>query len=331
MHHVQAAIQQCDSKPELKAHLQTVFPEHDGRTQWDQCSYPNPRVDFEQCGLKTSGWICDPDGILRPDQIDELRDDIKDVLAASDCRCEDGCIKDAHGHPVMVLVMDWIRIGNLNIDGGYCEHTDEEGCELRFPQLEPGSRDITEHEWQSAFRLFGDHISKNWDIGACKDEVLLIVSRQYNRLVVHTGEFAKEVIGEEAIAEAEEAAKRNLALGSVKTGIENALAVLKTKLAPKSNAPFYVGMTFLVILIILIIAFVLFIVIFCACALYVGKSCGDACSDFGEGDFSVLKGENKKLIERKENGPEEGSPLKEDGINSSPQRATEINNSTSPV
>ena len=50
--------------------------------------------------------------------VDELRDDIKDVLAASDCRCEDGCIKDAHGHPVMVLVMDWIRIGNLNIDGG---------------------------------------------------------------------------------------------------------------------------------------------------------------------------------------------------------------------
>jgi len=329
MQNVQAVIQSCDSTTELQAYIQTVFPEHSGETQWDQCSYPNPRENPEECGLTTAGWLCDPDGILRQDQIIEVKEGIKEVMAGSDCRCTDGCNGDAHGHPVLVLVMDWIRIANLN--DGYCEHTDDAGCELRYPQLEPESRRVTKHEWQSAFKFFGDHVMDHWNIGACGDEVILLVSKKYKRLVLHAGDIAMDLIGEEGIAEVEKAADRHMSLGSVKTAIMEALKVIKPRLEPISRAPYYTGMTFLIIFIILVILLLLFVLTFCACSLYAGKSIGDACQDFGSGDFSAFTGANAKLTERKENGPEEGSPLKEDGVNSSPQKTTEINNSTSPV
>jgi hypothetical protein len=53
------------------------------RLAWTSATFPDPRKDFVQCGLRAPGTICDPEGILNVREIFSLERFIEDAKISS--------------------------------------------------------------------------------------------------------------------------------------------------------------------------------------------------------------------------------------------------------
>lgn len=41
-------------------------------SQWTKEDYPNPQIDYKECGRESASWVCDPNGIISKNASDKI-------------------------------------------------------------------------------------------------------------------------------------------------------------------------------------------------------------------------------------------------------------------
>ncbi|KAK3097900.1 hypothetical protein FSP39_014272 [Pinctada imbricata] len=147
-------------------------------TKWKVWEYPNPRYQKRECGRKdedASQLICDPDSVISVDDADEIEKLLENIHENTRCPCQE-CTDKQTGYVVMVALMNNMeRI----IGGG----------------------DSTRARLYDA-RVYSYYLSLYWNTTTCKENVLVLYSKNDDMLYTMTWKNARKVLTDQIVLDA---------------------------------------------------------------------------------------------------------------------------------
>lgn len=155
-----------------------------GEDSYHRAYYPNPQKQAFECGRndKTS-YLCDPNNLLSETEADQLDRELEKVMSDTKCPCsQDVCSSKKYntGYKIGVALMR--------------QMAEDEDVPLR------DGDDVNDHNLEKA-RLYAYTLMKNWKLGSCKEEIIIIYSRTENVLYTMIGKTTMERLSNDLIGE----------------------------------------------------------------------------------------------------------------------------------
>lgn len=168
--------------------LLLVGTSHCLMVEWEAQDYPNPMFDMEKCGrhIGRRSYVCDPNGIISVKDADALDNILLGLPNMTSCPCSAWSCerpgKDKGFHIFVALVK-----------------------KLKRKEGTPKSREASEG---LAGKFALTLLNKNWKIGECNEEVVILYSKEDGILRTQTGSTARLLLKDEIAAEIQRAMAR---------------------------------------------------------------------------------------------------------------------------
>ncbi|CEM26289.1 unnamed protein product [Vitrella brassicaformis CCMP3155] len=182
----------------------------DGKA-WRYEEYPDPITQPFACGQKTSGWICDPDGILSRKAAEQVSDTLRRITSETSVLCGPGKRPFEMG----VALMQQMSRKQIHTLGGYGTGTER----------------------------FAEKLGNHWAIGngRCNNGILMLISKDDSVVYVKTGTGAQETLKNQHLADVIQRMRPALRKGDYDAatvqGVEDIFLVLKGEFKSKPVLP----------------------------------------------------------------------------------------------
>lgn len=175
----------------------------------DSLDIPSPVLDPARCRQATISFICNPDSVLTNEQANNLNRSVTDIYHSTLCPCSpEACGPDNYGYPIGIAVVKNMQPGAsvrtvpaTNGDGG-----------------EAARLDAT----LSSARTFANTLLASWQIGRCKESVLIFYSQDDNVYYTAVDSLASVKLTSDLVGEIASNARMSFAT-NVSQGLMNLL------------------------------------------------------------------------------------------------------------
>lgn len=138
----------------------------DSRWYWRVNEYPNPMKQPRYCNRYRASFVCDPDRVIGKKQADALDAIIERIRNETLCICSNCGRSPARGITLGVAIMEHVH--------------------------RPHNKPITE-----AVRLFAETLRKQWGLGRCDDDILLLIATKDKQSHTLVGPAVSDVFPQE--------------------------------------------------------------------------------------------------------------------------------------
>jgi hypothetical protein len=165
-------------------------------------SYPNPLQDPELCRPRTRSrsFLCDPSQILTPTEANELDAVLASIAEQTRCPCSSfSCAEsehDAHGNGYKVGVAVMRRLSG---DSEASRHQDDDKYAAKQKLIQT----------LNEAKLFTIELHKNWKLGHCHEDVVILYSADDDVVYTVTGGVARKMLDDKMVADISLDARRN--------------------------------------------------------------------------------------------------------------------------
>jgi len=165
---------------------------------YDTRRYPNPWINPTPCGSKYRSYICDPNRILSDNDASQLDVKLHSVVSDTKCPCATyTCSSQRNdGYKIGIAVMK-----SFSDDAQFYD----QNTQLQREQSREQMQVILDKARQIAF-----DIRKNWNMGICDEDVIILYSRDDDVVFTVTGAVARMKLTDKLVADISlEARRRN--------------------------------------------------------------------------------------------------------------------------
>lgn len=168
----------------LSVVLPSIYGQGNQIVEWGRENYPNPQHDLLECGREGKrSYICDPNLILSVSEANQLELLIQDVANNTKCPCASHyCAFTPKGYHIGVALMKKMATSDDNDDD---KKTDSQKIDSNLDNA----------------RLFAYSVQEKWELGECKEDVIILYSEKDNVIYTTTGSQAAKYLSVDLIGE----------------------------------------------------------------------------------------------------------------------------------